>query len=319
MGGGLAPGDGVTGGADSLEGEEEQHPSARTEEEDPSSDAFDERGGGDSPCQVPNLEDAVDEELGSRTGNTDGFEHFVEVVGDEAVSGPLREPSESDDDRQTLTVTGGLDQGHPTNGSSDSLIEIDGGLDFFELVLDERILFITVGMIVSQDVESLGIPPLANEPTRRFGAEPEETELEDGGHTLEGGWSPPSPRGVELESTEGAPGGDNSTGVPERVVEGGQRSAVGGVGQFGDQHGGASLGECETEANEETSANEHANALGSGLDSSSDNLLICINSQWPDPQRKRDRRWAHHDASAKQDSGATTEAIGEVGGEWQCS
>ena len=40
--GGLAPGDGITGGADSLEGEEEQHPSARTEEEDSSPDAFNE-------------------------------------------------------------------------------------------------------------------------------------------------------------------------------------------------------------------------------------------------------------------------------------
>jgi len=149
VGGGCAPGDGVTGGADSLEGEKEQHPSARTEEENPSPDAFDERGGGDGPRQIPNLEDTVDEELCSRTGDANGLEHFVEIVGDETVSGPLRKPSESDNDCQTLTVTGGLDQGHPTNGGSDSLVEIDGGFDFLELVLDEWIPFIAVGVVVS--------------------------------------------------------------------------------------------------------------------------------------------------------------------------
>jgi hypothetical protein len=165
----------------------------------------------------------------------------------------------------------------PTEAAT-ALVEIDGGLDFFVLVLNERILFITIGVIVSQDMESLGIPALANQPTRGFGAEPEETKLEDGGDTLEGGWNPPGPRGVELESTEGTPSGNDSTGVPEGVVEGSQRSTVGGIGQFGDQHGGASLGEGETETDEKTSANEHANALGGGLDGSSDNLLKSMDT-----------------------------------------
>ena len=41
MSGGLTPIDGVTSGADGLEDEEDQHPNARGDEKDPSSDAFD--------------------------------------------------------------------------------------------------------------------------------------------------------------------------------------------------------------------------------------------------------------------------------------
>ena len=156
-----ALGDSVTGGADSLEGEEEQHANARGDKKDPSPNTFDERGGSDSPCKIPNLEDTVDEELGSCIGDTNGLEYFVEVVGDETISGPLREPSDSDDNRQAFAVTGGLDQGHPTNGGTNSPVEIDGGPDFFVLVLNERILLIAISVIVGQGVESLGIPALA--------------------------------------------------------------------------------------------------------------------------------------------------------------
>lgn len=99
MSSGLAFGDVVTGRADSLKDEKEQHAGARGDEKDSSSYAFDKRGCGDSPCQVPDLEYTIDKELGSRVGNTNGLEDFVEVVGDEAVSRPRSEPSESDDNR----------------------------------------------------------------------------------------------------------------------------------------------------------------------------------------------------------------------------
>ena len=168
--------------------------------------------------------------MDGRVGNTNRLEYFTEVEGDKAISGPLREPSDGDDDRQTLTVTGGVDQGLPTNGDGHCPIEIDCGLDPFVLVLNERVLLVTVGMVVSQDVESLGIPALTNQPTRGFGAEQEEGTLDSGGDALEGSWNPPRPRGVEIGATEGTPGGNDGTAVPEGVVEGAQGSAVGGIG-----------------------------------------------------------------------------------------
>jgi len=103
--------------------------------------------------------------------------------------------------------------------------------------------------------------------------------LEDGGDGLNGGRNPPRPRGIDLESTEGTPSGDDRTRIPEGVVERGQRSTVRRVGQLGDQHGGAGVCEGETEADEETGADEHINALGGGLYDSSDNLSKSMGSQ----------------------------------------
>ena len=133
-------------------------------------------------------------------------------------------------------------------------------------------------MVVGQETESIGIPALADQPAGRFGAEPEETELEDGGNTLEGGWNPPRPGGVDLEGTERAPSGNDRACVPQGVVEGTQRGAVGGIGQFDDQHGGATRGEGETRPDEEASTNEHPDTLRGGLDDRSYNLL-SVNSQ----------------------------------------
>jgi len=98
MGSRFAPGNGVTSGAHGLENEEQQHANARRDEKDPSSDTFCERGSSNSPSKVPDLEDTVDEELDGRIGDANGLEYFVEIVRDEAISGPLREPSNGDDD-----------------------------------------------------------------------------------------------------------------------------------------------------------------------------------------------------------------------------
>lgn len=108
------------------------------------------------------MEDTVDKELDGWIGNTDCLEHCVEVVGYETISRPLGEPSESDDDRQTLAVTRCLDQGHPADSGSNSPVEIDGGLYLFVLELNKRVLLITISVIVSQDMESFGVPALAH-------------------------------------------------------------------------------------------------------------------------------------------------------------
>lgn len=84
----------------------------------------------------------------------------------------------------------------------------------------------------------------------------------------------------------------DSTGIPERVVGRCQGSAVGRVGDLGNQHGGSTGGESETETDEETSANEHANRLGRCLDCGGD----------------------QHDHGTNEDGSTTAETISEVGG-----
>ena len=59
------------------------------------------------------------------------------------------------------------------------------------------------------------------------------------------------------------------------------------------------MGEGETETDEETSANEHANTLGGGLEDSGNNLSIFKYVQLSVCWRERDRGRTHHDSSAQ--------------------
>ena len=113
--GGLGAVEGVLGGADSLHGEEDRHADTRHQEEEATADALDLERGEHGPAQVPDGEDTGDEELDGRARDADRVEHLAEVVRDETVPGPLREPGEGDDDTHTLAVAGRLDECEPAD------------------------------------------------------------------------------------------------------------------------------------------------------------------------------------------------------------
>ena len=71
------------------------------------------------------------------------------------------------------------------------MVHADSRLDLLELVLDERVLFITICMVVRKDVQRLLLLALADEETWGLGHEPDEEELEDGGNGLEEGRNTP--------------------------------------------------------------------------------------------------------------------------------
>lgn len=96
-----------------------------------------------------------------------------------------------------------------------------------------------------------------------------------------------------MEGAEGSPGSNDGTRVPKRVVQGSERSALGGIGKLGGKEGSGVGGEGKTETDAEASTNEGADVLGGGLDDGSDD----------------------HDGSAEQNGDATAQTIGEVGSE----
>lgn len=115
MRGGLRPMERVLCGADRLEREEHEHASSRGEEQEPTTPAFDLEGCEHSPEQVPDGENTGNEELDGGVGYADGVEDLVQIVGDETVSGPLREPSDGDDDDHALAVALSRDEGLPAD------------------------------------------------------------------------------------------------------------------------------------------------------------------------------------------------------------
>jgi len=96
-----------------------------------------------------------------------------------------------------------------------------------------------------------------------------------------------------VEGTEGRPGGDDSTGIPERVVEGGQLGTVGWVGKLRDEERSRVGREGQTETQEEASTDEHSDGLGGGLDDGT----------------------CQHDGSTEEDCSTTTKVIRAVRGE----
>ena len=161
---------------------------------------------------------------------------------------------EGNDDPHALAVSGRSEQSGPSDSLSSSAVKGDGLLDFVVLELDEGVLVVAVSVVVGEGAEGIGITALADEPSRRLGAEPHEENLSDGGETLEDGRETPCPRRLDAESAVGGPCSDDSTGVPEGVVERSEGSALRGVGELSDEERGGVGREGQTETDAETSA-----------------------------------------------------------------
>lgn len=97
-------------------------------------------------------------------------------------------------------------------------------------------------MPFNENLTSLFVPTLGDEPTRRFREEPEKEELDDRGETLKSRRDAPGPAVGNTESTKGRPRSHDRTGEPKRVVERGEGGTVGGVGDFGNEQRGSQLG-----------------------------------------------------------------------------
>ena len=136
----------------------------------------------------------VDEELDRGVGNTNAVEDILEVIRDETVTRPLREEGDSDNNDHTSPVSRGSNESLPANVSSNLGIEFEGSLDFLILVLDDTIIFVTIGVIVGQSAQSLSIATFADEPTGGLWDKDDEADLKDGGDTLQEGRKTPGPR-----------------------------------------------------------------------------------------------------------------------------
>ena len=98
-----------------LHREEDRHARGGRQEQEPAAPAVDLEARKHRPAQVPDREDAGDEQLDFRVRDADRVEHLGEVVRDEAVAGPLGEPGGRDDDAHPLAVAARGDEGLPAD------------------------------------------------------------------------------------------------------------------------------------------------------------------------------------------------------------
>lgn len=93
-----------------------------------------------------------------------------------------------------------------------------------------------------------------------------------------------------VESSECKPCSHNRTKVPSGVVDGGEQSTVLRVSELSEQQRRSTVGDSNTESDEETSTDEHAEVHSSRLEDDSND----------------------HENATSEDTGAATIAIGEV-------
>jgi hypothetical protein len=116
------------------------HQTGRGEDEQSTPETVHRVGGVQSPHETPDLDAAIDEELGARIGNADLVQNFGQVVREETVAGPLGEESHGDDDPHAFSVTRGREERFPADVGSDGPVELEGGLDFLEFELHDGVL-----------------------------------------------------------------------------------------------------------------------------------------------------------------------------------
>ena len=192
-----------------------------------------------------------------------------------------------------MAIALGLDKLGPTV-ALELLLELDGVLDLLELEQNNLVIKVAVSVDVSKDAVGLLDAALGNHPSRRLRDEPDKAQLEDGGESLNEGRHTPCPVVVDVVRAEGQPRGNEGTDVPGCVVDGGESGAVLRVDELSDEQRRGTVGNGDTESEEETGCDEHLDVDGDGLENHTDD----------------------HDDAADADTSAATEDISGVRDEW---
>ena len=299
----------IGGRAGSPNCEADSHTSGRDQEERTTTDPITGKGTEDGSSVVEDVENTVDQGLGGSSGDSDTFENRVEVVGHQTVARPLREKGDADDDQHTSLVALADKEGLEAAALVGFLLELQGGLDLFAFVSSQGVRIVATAVVLDDDSPGFLLSSLVHEPSGRFEDQQDEgnlkgnqrmlerqycrTYLDDTGQTLQDGRNSPRPVVVDSERAVCGPRGNDRTKVPRRVVERGQGSSMSRERKLGDQKRGGGASETETETDEASRADEHADVLSASLDTDTD----------------------EHDDGTAEDGPSSTEAITSVGSE----
>jgi len=165
-------------GADGPGTEGDKHTTGREQEQWATTEFVDEETHGESNDEVDDVEDTVDLESGLSALDTGSSEDVVHVVRDKTVTRPLGEETEGDKNDETVTVTLCLEEFDPSV-TLEFLLELDSVTNFTVLDLNELVVFISSGVCIGEDLESLLIFAFGDEETWGFWDKPDSNELDD--------------------------------------------------------------------------------------------------------------------------------------------
>lgn len=195
--------------------------------------------------------------------------HLADVVGDEAVSRPLREETGRQQNEKPAAVSLGLDELEPSIGFV-FLLQSQGIANFDIFKLHHLIVGVAVGMHLHEDVHTLLFLAVGNVPSGRLRHEPDEKDLDQRRGGLHDSGDTPRPVVRDTVGAIGQPGSDDATGIPGSVVDGGENGTMLRVSQFRNQERRSSVGDGNAETDEESGSQEHAKAARDGLQDDTD-------------------------------------------------
>lgn len=191
----------------------------------------------------------------------------------------MREECQGNNDSHSLEVSLGSEHRLVRARPGGLLLESERFFNLLILESDEWVVPVTATVVLCENVNSLRIPTMVDEPSWRLGEEEDERCLNHWGDTLKGRGDSPSPSRLNAESTKGRPSSDDRSEVPSRVVHRGEGTSVGREGKFGDENRSGDAGPSVSETDQESTSDEHADVLRSGLNSSTDDCDCCQKSR----------------------------------------
>lgn len=257
--------------SDGPESERGDHTAGGGQEERTATELVDAKSGSDRDGKIEDGLSGRQGELLVLLGDTGTLVDDVHVVGEESVTGVLRDDTERNDDGQTPEVTLGLDEIDVRGRAVVVAVGLDSLLDLAVLELNERVVLVTATVVLGENSKGLLRLVLVDKETWRLGDPPDTDKLHHGGNGLDEGNGPPGPVATDGSSSPANARNDEGAQVPETVVDGGEGTTVLGVADLGQQHGRTHLREGVAETKDETTAHVHVVAGGESSEHGTDN------------------------------------------------
>jgi len=143
-------------------------------------------------------------------------------------------------------------------------LELDRTLDLGKLIVDKRVVAVTVTMVFYQEVKCLFLAALAEQESRGVGHEVSRDEQIDRRADLKDVRKTPLPRGGEVTATKVDPGVDNRSKNPVRVPGVGDGRSAPRVRDLLHHHKRGHQERGESETNDESAGDEQAETVATG-------------------------------------------------------
>lgn len=169
----------VETGGKRPEDKHDEHATGGNQEHGATADLVDKHSHGDGYDERQACGATGETELLVGVGDASGVVEDRYVVGDDGISGPLREDTEGEKDSQPVSVALGLKEVGVAAGLLVLHLQSEGLLDFPVLELHSGVLVVAVAVVLGEDSESILVLVLGDKVTRRLRDPVNESKLDN--------------------------------------------------------------------------------------------------------------------------------------------